>query len=96
MIELGVPSSSVIVVVTSYDVPSASCRSASARGLEMANVNVSSDSSSVSSVVWTVNVCDPVAACEKVSVPELAVVVFAPPWPSRLTWRSSPSGPRSA
>ena len=42
-------------------------------GLDMLTVNVSSDSSVVSSLVCTVNVCDPAAAFVKVSVSDFAV-----------------------
>ena len=69
----GAASSSVIVVVTDFDVPRLGAGPPPPDGLEMVTVNVSSDSLVVSSVVCTVKVCDPAAVRVKVRVPDLAV-----------------------
>ena len=69
VIPVGASSSSVIVVETE-DVPRLGAGPPPPDGLEMVTVNVSSDSSVVSSVVWTVKVCGPAAVGLKVSVPD--------------------------
>ena len=69
----GASSSSAMVVETD-DVPRVGASPPPPDGLEMITLNVSPvPSSMVSSVVSTVNVCDPAAAWVKVSVPDLAV-----------------------
>ena len=73
---VGVSSSSVIVVVMALRavLPRLGAGPPPPAGLEMLTVNVSPvPSSKVSSVVWTVKVCDPAAACVNVSVPVVAV-----------------------
>ena len=63
-------SSSVMVVVTLLAVPRLGAGPPPPVGLSRETVKVSSGSSSVSSVVWTVKVCEPAAVWVKVSVPE--------------------------
>ena len=70
----GASSSSVMVVVTDFDVPRLGVGPPPPDGLEMVTVKVSPvPSSRVSSVVWTVKVWDPAAAFVNVSVPDFAV-----------------------
>ena len=68
---VGAPSSSVMVVVTD-EVPSVGV-APPPDGLDIVTVNVSSDSSTLSSVVCTVNVLSAWSACVNVSMPDLAV-----------------------
>ena len=71
---VGASSSSVMVVVTDFDVPRLGAGPPPPEGLEIVTVNVSPVPSSISSsVVWTVKVWDPAAAFVKVSVPDFAV-----------------------
>ena len=71
---VGASSSSVIVVVTDFEVPRLGAGPPPPAGLEMVTVKVSPvPSSTSSSVVCTLKVCDPAAACVNVSVPDLAV-----------------------
>ena len=74
VIPVGASSSSVMVVVTDFEVPKLGAGPPPPDGLEMVTVNVSPvPSSMVSSLVCTVNVWEPAAAFVNVSVPEFAV-----------------------
>ena len=71
---VGASSSSVMVVVTEFDVARLGAGPPPPDGLEIATVKVSPvPSSSVSSVVWTVKVWAPAAVFVNVSVPDFAV-----------------------
>ena len=70
----GASSSSVMVVVTDADVLRLGAGPPPPEGLEIDTVNVSPvPSSTSSSVVCTLNVCDPAALFVNVNVPDLAV-----------------------
>ena len=70
---VGASSSSVMVVVTLLDVPRMRVGPPPPDGPDGDGERLACRSSMSSSVVWTVKVCDPVAVCVKVSVPDLAV-----------------------